>query len=126
MQNVYNRRNEWFVQYEPESAEPNSSRSAPGSPGKWVFRHSAKLVPASTITTSARAGQRWLGLEYVEPWQFLDLDAQSRRMIRWLVDKHLQEGGKLFDLDDQHALAATSQSAGEAYGDRRLAGSTLP
>jgi len=31
--------------------------------------------------------------------QFVDLDAQSRRMIRWLVDKHLQEGGKPFDLD---------------------------
>lgn len=25
-------------------------------------------------TTSAKAGQRWLGLEHVEPWQFLDLD----------------------------------------------------
>jgi len=31
--------------------------------------------------------------------QFLDLDAQSRRMIRWLVDKHLHDGGKPFDLD---------------------------
>lgn len=26
-------------------------------------------------TTSARAGQRWLRLPNVEPWQFLDLDA---------------------------------------------------
>ncbi len=26
-------------------------------------------------TTSARAGQRWLGLDHVEAWQFLDLDA---------------------------------------------------
>lgn len=26
-------------------------------------------------TTSARAGQRWLRLPQVEPWQFLDLDA---------------------------------------------------
>jgi predicted DCC family thiol-disulfide oxidoreductase YuxK len=25
-------------------------------------------------TTSANAGKRWLGLEHVEPWQFLDLD----------------------------------------------------
>jgi len=38
--------------------------------------------------------------------QFLDLDAQSRRMIRWLVDKHLQEGGKLFDLDTVPAGAS--------------------
>ena len=26
-------------------------------------------------TTSARSGQRWLGLEHVEPYQFLDLPA---------------------------------------------------
>lgn len=38
--------------------------------------------------------------------QFLDLDAQSRRMIRWLVDKHLQEGGTLFDLDTVPAGAS--------------------
>jgi len=38
--------------------------------------------------------------------QFVDLDAQSRRMIRWLVDKHLQEGGKLFDLDTVPAGAS--------------------
>jgi uncharacterized protein (TIGR02266 family) len=31
--------------------------------------------------------------------KFTDLDAQSRRMIRWLVDKHQQEGGKPFDVD---------------------------
>ena len=38
--------------------------------------------------------------------QFVDLDAQSRRMIRWLVDKHLQEGGTLFDLDTVPAGAS--------------------
>ena len=40
-------------------------------------------------STSARAGQRWLGLEHVEPWQFLDLDtlpvteAQCREAVQW-------------------------------------------
>lgn len=38
--------------------------------------------------------------------QFVDLDAQSRRMIRWLVDKHLQEGGRPFDLDTVPAGAS--------------------
>jgi len=38
--------------------------------------------------------------------QFVNLDAQSRRMIRWLVDKHLQEGGELFDLDTVPAGAS--------------------
>jgi len=28
----------------------------------------------SFCTSSARAAQRWLRLEHVEPWQFLDLD----------------------------------------------------
>lgn len=31
--------------------------------------------------------------------QFLELDPQSRRMIRWLVDKNRQEGGMPFDVD---------------------------
>ncbi len=31
--------------------------------------------------------------------QFVELDGQSRRMIRWLVDKHLQAGGRPFDVD---------------------------
>ena len=41
-------------------------------------------------TTSARAGQRWLGLENVEPWQFLDLDSlpvtetQCREAVQWV------------------------------------------
>jgi predicted DCC family thiol-disulfide oxidoreductase YuxK len=42
-------------------------------------------------TTSARAGQRWLGLEHVEPWQFLDLDtlpvieAQCHEAVQWVA-----------------------------------------
>lgn len=41
-------------------------------------------------TTSARTGQRWLGLENVEPWQFLDLDTlpvtedQCRAAVQWV------------------------------------------
>lgn len=41
-------------------------------------------------TTSARAGQRWLGLEHVEPWQFLDLDSmglteqQCAAAVQWV------------------------------------------
>lgn len=42
-------------------------------------------------TTSARAGQRWLGLEHVEPWQFLDLDTlpvtedQCQAAVQWVA-----------------------------------------
>lgn len=30
--------------------------------------------------------------------QFIELDPQSRRMVRWLVEKHIDEGGQPFDL----------------------------
>ena len=42
-------------------------------------------------TTSARTGQRWLGLEHVEPWQFLDLDtlpvteADCLQAVQWVA-----------------------------------------
>lgn len=42
-------------------------------------------------TTSARSGQRWLGLQHVEPWQFLDLDtlpvteAQCQTAVQWVA-----------------------------------------
>lgn len=48
--------------------------------------------------------------------QFIDLDAQSRRMIRWLVDKHQQEGGKPFDLDTVPAGASKYGGPGEVRG----------
>lgn len=41
-------------------------------------------------TSSARTGQRWLGLEHVEPWQYLDLDAmqltaeQCHEAVQWV------------------------------------------
>ncbi len=40
--------------------------------------------------------------------EFTHLDAQSRRMIRWLVDKHLQEGGTPFELGRFPAGASRS------------------
>jgi uncharacterized protein (TIGR02266 family) len=32
--------------------------------------------------------------------RFIELDAQSRRLIRWIVEKHIREGGKPFELDE--------------------------
>jgi uncharacterized protein (TIGR02266 family) len=63
--------------------------------------------------------------------QFIGLDAQSRRMIRWLVDKHMQEGGKPFDLDTVPAGASryggktdeqTKSARSKRAGRRRRAG----
>lgn len=60
--------------------------------------------------------------------QFVDLDAQSRRMIRWLVDKHMQEGGTPFDLESVPA-GASMYGGPPAQGDRSgksTAGSKRP
>jgi len=54
---------------------------------------------------------------------FVDVDAQSRRMIRYLVDKHLETGGEPFDLgsptdlssgfgSDQHSAPTSSPELG--------------
>lgn len=46
----------------------------------------------SFCTTTARAGQRWLGLEHVEPWQFLDLEPlgvtaeECQTAVQWIAD----------------------------------------
>lgn len=32
--------------------------------------------------------------------RFVELDAQSRRLIRWIVEKHIREGGKPFELEE--------------------------
>jgi uncharacterized protein (TIGR02266 family) len=32
--------------------------------------------------------------------KFLELDAESRRLIRWIVEKHVREGGRPFELDE--------------------------
>ena len=42
-------------------------------------------------TTWARRGQRWLGLDHVEPWQFLDVDEfgltpeECDRAVQWVA-----------------------------------------
>ena len=42
-------------------------------------------------TTWAERGRRWLGLEHVEPWQFLDLDelglteAECEQAVQWVT-----------------------------------------
>ncbi len=53
--------------------------------------------------------------------QFSDLEPQSRRLIGWIIEKHVREGGKPFDLDrlqgvpDEH-LEAPKQRASPAVG----------
>ena len=32
--------------------------------------------------------------------RFVELDGQSRRLIRWIVEKHIREGGKPFELEE--------------------------
>ena len=48
--------------------------------------------------------------------QFVEVDAQSRRMIRWLVDKNLQEGGTPFDVEK--VPAGASKYGGHAESQR--------
>lgn len=47
--------------------------------------------------------------------QFIELDGQSRRMIRWLVDKHLQAGGKPFEVE-RVPVGASKQTRSRAPG----------
>lgn len=42
---------------------------------------------------------------------FVDADAQSRRMIRYLVDKHLEAGGEPFELGHQPELSPDLETA---------------
>ena len=52
-------------------------------------------------TTSARTGQRWLRLEHVEPWQFLDLDElgltveQCTTAVQWVDESGRTMAGEL-------------------------------
>ena len=50
--------------------------------------------------------------------QFVDADAQSRRMIRYLVDKHLETGGEPFELGDETDFSGELPSAGPSTGQR--------
>lgn len=36
--------------------------------------------------------------------RFVELDAQSRRLIRWIVEKHIREGGRPFELDELRSV----------------------
>ncbi len=36
--------------------------------------------------------------------RFVELDAQSRRLIRWIVEKHIREGGKPFELEELRSV----------------------
>ncbi len=66
-------------------------------------------------TTSARAGQRWLHLDHVEPWQFLDLDQlgvtteQCLQAVQW-VD---EDGGVVAA---ERAVIAALRHAGGVWG----------
>jgi predicted DCC family thiol-disulfide oxidoreductase YuxK len=84
-------------------------------------------------TTSARAGQRWLRLPYVEPWQFLDLDALGiseeacTSAVQWI-------GAAGDVVSAEHAVIAALRHAGGVWkvlggmlalpGIRALAGAT--
>ena len=46
--------------------------------------------------------------------KFVDADAQSRRMIRYLVDKHSEKGGEPFELGAATDLSADPGSAGRS------------
>lgn len=65
-------------------------------------------------TTAARAGQRWLGLERVEPWQFLDLEPLGLneeacgRAVQWVAaDGSIAAG--------EHAVIAALRHAGGVW-----------
>lgn len=65
-------------------------------------------------TSSARVAERWLGLEHVEAWQFLDLDSlgltreQCERAVQWVaVDGSIQPA--------ERAVIAALRHAGGAW-----------
>lgn len=66
-------------------------------------------------TTTARAWQRWLHLEHVEPWQFLDLEPlgvtreQCLQAVQWV-----DEAGDVASAE--HAVVAALRHAGGAWG----------
>jgi uncharacterized protein (TIGR02266 family) len=62
--------------------------------------------------------------------RFIELDAQSRRLIRWIVEKHIREGGKPFELDElktvvdeaiENVLDETSEEPSELTRERPTA-----
>jgi predicted DCC family thiol-disulfide oxidoreductase YuxK len=68
----------------------------------------------SFCTSSAHAARRWLGLEHVEPWQFLDLDALG------LTETDCQEAVQWVTVDGsivsaEQAVIAALRHAGGAW-----------
>ncbi len=66
-------------------------------------------------TTLARTGQRWLGLERVEPWQFLELETlqltqeQCEAAVQWVgVDGSVRSA--------QYAVISALRHAGGIWG----------
>lgn len=86
--------------------------TAPTPPGRPVLVFDGDC---GFCTTAARAGQRWLGLEHVEPWQFLDLDelgltrAQCEQAVQWV-----DAAGRT--LAGEQAVIAALRHAGGAWG----------
>lgn len=85
-------------------------------------------------TTWADRGRRWLGLEHVEPWQFLDLDdigltrAECEQAVQWVtadgahcaaefavIAALRHAGGKWAVLGAIMALPGIRQLSGAAY-----------
>ena len=85
-------------------------------------------------TTWARRGQRWLGLDHVEPWQFVDLDelgltrAECEASVQWVtgdgdhcaaefavIAALRQAGGAWAVLGRAMALPGIRQLAGVVY-----------
>jgi len=66
-------------------------------------------------TTSARAWQRWMHLEHVEPWQFLDLESlgltegECTTAVQWI-----DESGSI--VAAEHAVIAACRHAGGFWG----------
>ncbi len=65
--------------------------------------------------------------------RFTELDAQSRRLIRWIVEKHIREGGKPFELEELRSVVdealeqVLEAEAGEgATATRGVAGGRTP
>lgn len=72
-------------------------------------------------TTSANAAKRWLRLEHVEPWQFLDLaplgltEAACTEAVQWVdADGHVRSA--------EHAVIAALRHAGIGW---RVLGTVL-
>lgn len=73
---------------EPVSTEPVSTDTPEPAPVPMLIFDG----DCGFCTTVARRGAGWLGLEHVEPWQFLDLDSlgvtreQCEAAVQWVAE----------------------------------------